>query len=191
MNPGDHWHDDTSASPRESPYLRARIPRILLPNCEVQRPKEPTMFMTTVELPVDILLAIFGYLTPNDILIVRQVRAFQYGAVFYLFAAFGTVSCNLMCLRKIYFPGVAFSAELDFRVPNAHNRGLAFYRPKFSHRLSSVSLEQRLPVAYLLDYGHSTDGTSPLPPPMLGSSNAFPYMRRASRTPANWKHGCD
>lgn len=37
------------------------------------------MFMTTVELPVDILLAIFGYLTPNDILIVRQVRAFHYG----------------------------------------------------------------------------------------------------------------
>lgn len=35
--------------------------------------------MTTVELPVDILLAIFGYLTPHDILLVRQVRTFHYG----------------------------------------------------------------------------------------------------------------
>jgi hypothetical protein len=35
--------------------------------------------MMTVELPVDILLAIFGYLAPNDILLVRQVRAFHHG----------------------------------------------------------------------------------------------------------------
>lgn len=54
MNPGDHWHDDTSASPRESPYLRARIPRILLPNCEVQRPKEVRVKYHKKQMKIDV-----------------------------------------------------------------------------------------------------------------------------------------